>query len=281
LILDWARRFEIGTSFPVLSLERRPVRRRHLSRGRRLDRTVHASSGRYVKSRLPQGRPRSIALDATLRAAAGRRSHPVLPASSGIRVATQDIREKIRVQPSAAAILFLVDASGSMGANRRMVLTKGIIFSLITDAYRKRDQMALLAFRATQTELLLPFTRSPLVARRQLRNLAVGGKTPLGLGLREAAILLERQRLRYPQLRPLLVVVSDGKGNVALEYGDPYDEAIHYARLVRRKGIDSIFLDTEEDPCLFGYGRQIARVMGGRYLSAEDIRGRGVVELPL
>ena len=187
----------------------------------------------------------------------------------------------MRVQPTAAAILFLLDASGSMGANRRMVLTKGIILSMVTDAYYKRDHVALLAFRATQTELLLPFTRSPQVAKQQIRSLAVGGKTPLGLGLKEGETLLRHQALKNPQLKPLLIVVSDGKGNVALEYDDPYDEAMHYAGLVKERGIESVFIDTEEDPCSFGYGRQVARTMGAHYMLAEEIVNRGVIELPL
>jgi magnesium chelatase subunit D len=160
-----------------------------------------------------------------------------------------------------------------------MVLTKGIILSLLTDAYHKRDQVALLTFRAAQTELVFPFTRSLPGIQRQLREVAVGGKTPLGLGLQEAAILLERHRLKDARQRSVLIVVSDGKGNVALEHDDPYDEALHYASLVKRTGIESIFLDTEEDPCSFGYGRQIARAMGARYLSAERIQRHGVIDV--
>ena len=187
----------------------------------------------------------------------------------------------MRVQPTGAAILYLLDSSGSMGANRRMVLTKGIKLSLLTDAYYKRDQVALLAFRAAHTELLLPFTRSPHVVKHKLRSLAVGGKTPLGLGLKEAEILLRRQSLKNAQLKTLLVVVSDGKGNVALEYDDPYDEAMHYAQELGKRGIESVFVDTEEDPCSFGYGRHVAQAMGAHYLLAEDIVKRGVIALPL
>jgi magnesium chelatase subunit D len=187
----------------------------------------------------------------------------------------------MRVRPAAAAILFLLDASGSMGANHRMALTKGIILSLLNDAYHKRDQVALLAFRAAQTELLLPFTRSPLLAKRQLRGVLVGGKTPLGLGLKEGVTLLKRQSLKNSQMKSLLVVVSDGKGNVALEYDDPYDEAMHHAGVVRSEGIESVWVDTEEDPCSFGYGPQIARAMGGHYIAAEQIVRRGVIELPI
>jgi magnesium chelatase subunit D len=162
-----------------------------------------------------------------------------------------------------------------------MVLTKGIILSLVNDAYYKRDRVALLTFRAAQAELLLPFTRSPQVAKHHLRSLAVGGKTPLGLGLKEAGILLRAERLKNAKVKPLLITVSDGKGNVALEYDDPYDEAMHYAELLQRSSIESIFIDTEEDPCSFGYGPQVARAMGGHYLLADDIIKRGVIDLPL
>ena len=259
---------------------RSPLKQYCSSRGKRFRQIPQSFSGRYIKSRIPQGRPRNIAFDASLRAAAGRRSKD-LRSPGFIRITTPDIREKMRLQPTAAAILFLLDASGSMGANRRMVLTKGIILSIVNDAYYKRDQIALLTFRAAQTELLLPFTRSPQVAKYHLRSLAVGGKTPLGLGLKEAGILLRAESLKNAKVKPLLIAVSDGKGNVALEYDDPYDEAMHYAGLVKRSSIESIFIDTEEDPCSFGYGRQVARAMGAHYMLAEEIIRRGVIELPL
>ncbi|MBW1980266.1 MAG: VWA domain-containing protein [Deltaproteobacteria bacterium] len=279
MTLDWGRRFDIGPPLVVKSQSRARRQEKRLPRGRRPRQAAITAGGRYIKSRLPLGRPQSIALDASLRAAAGRQCSR--QTRRLIRIATQDIREKVRLQATAATILFLVDASGSMGANRRMTFTKGIVFSLLTDAYHKRDQVALLAFRAAQTELILPFTRSPLVARKHLRKLSVGGKTPLGLGLKEAVVLLRRQQRKNAQLRPVLVVVSDGRGNVALEYSDPYDEAMHYASVVKSAGIESIFVDTEEDPCSFGYGPQLARAMGASYISAEKIRLHGVIELPL
>jgi magnesium chelatase subunit D len=231
-----------------------------------------AAAGRYVTSRLPRGRPHNLALDATLRAAA---------AAGNRRVCAGDFREKVKTQPQGASFLFLVDASGSMGANRRMVLTKGILLSLLRDAYHKRDRVALMTFRAAVAELVLPFTRSQGVARRQLERLRVGGKTPLGLGLREALAVFAQRRRLDAGMRPVLVVVSDGNGNVAIEGGDPYEEALRYARRVRALRIRSLFIDTEEDPCAFGWGRQVARAMGGAYLIAEAIRRRGVIELPL
>ena len=119
------------------------------------------------------------------------------------------------------------------------------------------------------------------MAKCHLRSLAVGGKTPLGLGLKEAGILLRTESLKDAKVKPLLIVVSDGKGNVALEYDDPYDEAMHYAERLKSSSIENIFIDTEEDPCSFGYGRQVARAMGAHYMLAEEIVKRGVIELPL
>ena len=280
MLLDWGTRYDIGSTFIVRTRGKSSIKQHYSSRGKRFGRIPQSFSGRYIKSRIPQGRPRNVAFDASLRAAAGRITKD-LRSQGFIRITTPDIREKIRLQQRAAAILFLLDASGSMGANRRMVFTKGIILSIVNDAYHKRDRVALLTFRAAQTELLLPFTRSPQVAKCHLRRLAVGGKTPLGLGLKEAGILLRAESFKNTKVRPLLIAVSDGKGNVALEYDDPYDEAMHYAESIKRSSIESIFIDTEEDPCSFGYGPQVARAMGAHYLLAEDIIRRGVIELPL
>lgn len=119
------------------------------------------------------------------------------------------------------------------------------------------------------------------MAKYHLRSLAVGGKTPLGLGLRGAEILLRAASLKNYEVKPLLVVVSNGKGNVALEYDDPYDEAMHYAERISKTSIAGMFIDTEEDPCSFGYGRQVARAMGAHCLLAEDVAKWGVIELPL
>lgn len=269
---DRGRLFAIGSVFSVRTRARAQIDRKRICRGRRPDQVPLAAAGRYVTSRLPRGRPRTLALDASLRAAA---------AAGSRRVRSGDLREKIKTHPQGASFLFLVDASGSMGANRRMVLTKGILLSLLRDAYHKRDRVALMTFRAATAELVLPFTRSRGVARRQLARLRVGGKTPLGLGLREAIAEFERRRRLDAGMRPVLVVVSDGNGNLAMEGGDPYEEAMRYARRVRALDIRGLFIDTEEDPCAFGWGRQVARAMGGDYLVAEAIRRRGVIELPL
>ena len=63
--------------------------------------------------------------------------------------------------------LFVVDASGSMGARERMRTVKGVIFKILMEAYQKRDKVGMIAFRKNKAEVLLPVTRSVDVAKKK------------------------------------------------------------------------------------------------------------------
>jgi magnesium chelatase subunit D len=157
--------------------------RKRLARGRRLKGRISPDAGRYVRAQLPQGKARSLAVDATLRAAAPhqvRRRLAGLAPPNKIRVLPLDVREKVLSRRSGASLLFTVDASGSMGADTVMARAKGIVLSLLADAYQQRDRVGLLAFRGTEARLVLPFTGSVEQAQRRLRSLATGGKSPAG-----------------------------------------------------------------------------------------------------
>lgn len=103
-----------------------------------------------------------------------------------VTIRADDLREKVREQRTGAAVLFLVDASGSMGAKRRMGVVKGAVLSLLSDVYEKRDTVGLLAFRKDRADVLLPLTRSVDLAEKYLRDLKTGGKTPWPHGLAAA-----------------------------------------------------------------------------------------------
>jgi Mg-chelatase subunit ChlD len=102
----------------------------------------------------------------------------------------------VRVRRTGNLILFVVDASWSMAASERMEATKGAIFSLLVDAYQRRDQVGLIVFQRDKARLVLPPTSSVELAQRALTDLPVGGKTPLSSGLFLAWQVLDNARRR-------------------------------------------------------------------------------------
>src|SRR4029077_15492960 len=88
-----------------------------------------------------------------------------------------------RTAPVRTRTLFVVDASGSMAAQRRMAAAQGAVLALVTDPYQQRRNAGLIAFRGTRADLVLPLTRSADLAYARLRDLPTGGRTPLALAL--------------------------------------------------------------------------------------------------
>ena len=206
--------FDIGETFKVKKIVTPKDRQVRRGSGRRSRTRVSGKQGRYVKSTQQRGSS-DIALDATLRAAA---PHQVCRGTSGgllISLETEDIREKIREKKVGNFLLFLVDASGSMGAAGRMSASKGAVLSLLLDAYQKRDRVAMVSFRRTEAVVNLPVTSSVELAARHLSNMPVGGRTPLSAGLDKAYQMVRNVLFRDPSCRPILVVITDGKSNVA------------------------------------------------------------------
>src|SRR5206468_5872877 len=118
----------------------------------------------------------------------------------------------------------------------RMAAVKGAVLSLLLDAYQRRDKVGLVTFRGGGAELALPPTWSVEAAAARLRELPTGGRTPLGAGLLQAHETLRVERVRDPQRRPLLVVVTDGRATGA-RGGDHLGEARRAAGpLAARRG---------------------------------------------
>jgi magnesium chelatase subunit D len=192
----------------------------------------------------------------------------------------RDWREKVREKKIGSFILFVVDGSGSMGARGRMVASKGAVMSLLLDAYQKRDRLAMITFRRKEAELILPPTSSVEVAGKLLREMPVGGRTPLSAALVKAHETLTLQLRKDPNLRPLIILVTDGKANVHFGEGNrPMEEAL---RLSEHLGQDHrlrwIVVDTEDRSGLrFGLARQIAAALGGEYYSIDGLKASHLV----
>jgi len=199
-----------------------------------------------------------------------------------IAIRSQDVRERQRERRIGNFLLFVVDASGSMGAQARMVATKGAIMALLADAYQKRDRVALITFRRHAAALVLPPTASIELAARQLRALPVGGRTPLAAGLAEAARVLRLHLAKEPAARPILVLITDGKANVALTPGaDPRAEALRIARyLALEPRLTPIVVDTESPGVVrFGLAGELAEALGAVCYPLDDMRAADLIAL--
>jgi len=218
-----------------------------------------APRGRVVRA-VPDRNPSSLAVGATLRSAA-------LRGADDFQVTKSDLHQQIRVGKNANLILFVVDASGSMAAQRRMEAVKGAVLSLLTDAYQQRDEVAVISFRGESAQLLLSPTRSVDLAEQNLRELPTGGRTPL-----PHALSLALETLEKTGMPPLLVLLSDGKANVALTDGnDPWQESLRFAELLAERGVPALVLDTETGYLRLGRARQLAQALGAEYLTLEEL----------
>ena len=279
--LGQEQQFEVGDPFAVRQLNLKPPdQRSRRASGRRNATITDSNAGRYVRSKMPEGKASSLALDATLRAAAPHQNSRRASSGSQNRVLIEpwDIRDKVRESMSGSLVLFVVDASGSMGAQRRMVAVKGAIMSLLLDAYQRRDRVGLISFRGTRAELLLPPTNSVDLAKIHLQDMPTGGRTPLSAGLFKALEIIETERIKDRDVLPLLVLLSDGRGNVALGHDSPLDEAYAGAGIIGEEKIPSVVVDTESGFLKLGMVQPVAEAMGAQYLKLEDLRADNLAE---
>jgi magnesium chelatase subunit D len=183
----------------------------------------------------------------------------------------EDIHQKIRHGKVGHLILFVVDASGSMAAGKRMEAVKGSVFSLLQDAYQKRDMVGVIAFRGVEAEIILEPTLSIDLAEKELENLPTGGRTPLAHAMQLSEQIL-RQYRNAQNLKPLLVILSDGKANVPINGGgDAWQQALQIASNIAEMEIPSLVLDTETGYLRFGRAAELANALGGECVSLDTL----------
>ncbi len=216
--------------------------------GRRSVTHTERKRGRYIQSRPANGRTDDLAFDATLRAAApfqNQRTDMLQRNHVAFAIRPADYMKKIRVRRAANLILFLVDASWSMAVAERMAATKGAILSLLTDAYQRRDRVGLIVFQKNAATLVLPPTSSVMLAQEALSDVPVGGKTPLSAGLIMAYEVLRKEKILHPDVMPLLIVLTDGAGNVSVGHLPPQEEAHEFADRIAHENIHSVVINME------------------------------------
>jgi magnesium chelatase subunit D len=266
------RRIEAATPSAALTSVAQASGRRTVTIGDR---------GRLVSDRVPEpGRPLgSIAVTATVTAAAARQGN-----GTALAIEDQDLREAVRQERAANLVVLAVDASGSMGAHGRMAAAKGAVLALLTDAYQRRDRVALVTFRGDAADIVLRPTGSTEVAQARLSELSVGGRTPLAAGIDTALSLV--RAASYGSYRPLLVLVSDGRATAATGGADPVQASLVAAAAVRRQDVSAVVVDAEGaasprgSPAgiRLGLARPLAEAMGARYLTVDDLSAETIAD---
>jgi magnesium chelatase subunit D len=188
------------------------------------------------------------------------------PDRVGPIIRPSDLRSKRYQELSDRVLVFAVDASGS-AALARLGEAKGAIELLLGEAYSRRDHVALIAFRGTEADILLPPTRSLVQTKRRLASLPGGGGTPLASGLLAAMTLSESARKRGQT--PTIVILTDGRSNIALD-GTPNrkiaaEDAVAMGHQIRASGFDTIVIDTGNRP--EQSLKSLADAMAGHYIT--------------
>ncbi|MDA0162497.1 VWA domain-containing protein [Solirubrobacter ginsenosidimutans] len=240
-------------------------------------RRSRAEGGPPIDAREPTGTLTDLALAATLRTAIARRALSASPRAAAPRdpgapsrpaapraVLPSDLREHVRAGKEGNLVVFCVDASGSMGARRRMARVKGAVLALLTDAYQRRDRVALVTFRGEHAQLVLPPTGSVERAAAALTDLPTGGRTPLAQGLAETERVIRNEARRDPTRRSLAVVVTDGR---TTDHAQVANAAAQLARAAH--GV--VVFDGEQGPVRLNLAAALAEAAGARLLPLEAL----------
>jgi magnesium chelatase subunit D len=287
--------FRVGEKFSVVTPKGPKEVGPKEQNGRRGYRETLKARGRAFRTTARRlGRP--LSLSATLRAAAPRqreRSESLFAEGSAekgalawrhedgtglparIILTPADFREKVYRLKTGRLVVFVVDSSGSIGTLYRMEEAKAAALSLLTDAYQKRDRVAVIAFYDRTAEVLLPPTNSPDLAGRLLSSLPSGGKTPLSAALALTHKLLKTERAKDPMVSPHVILMTDGRPNIPLDpQADPWKEVLKFADdLASDPTLKVLVIDTDRGYFNeFKLTRELAQRLRAVKMTIEELR---------
>ncbi len=247
--------------------------------GRRSRTKTDRKRGRYIQARPAGGKTNDLAFDATLRAAAPyqrAREEERDARKVAFSIEMSDLQRKVRVKRAANLILFVVDASWSMAVAERMQATKGAILSLLTDAYQRRDRVGLVVFQKNRATLILQPTNSVQLAQGALADIPVGGKTPLSAGLQMAYDTIVQEQRLHPDVMPLMILLTDGAGNVSLTHLPPQVEAHRIAEQFKEKAIRSVVVNMEHAAFDQGLAKRLADHLGCECYTLAELKAENL-----
>jgi len=270
---------KIGQSFTPRKLDSPLDRLSRKKTGRRSRSHTERKRGRYIRARPAKGKTFDLAFDATIRAAAPyQRQRDEQRKRVAFAIQPNDFQRKVRVKRTANLVLFVVDASWSMAVAERMAATKGAILSLLTDAYQRRDRVGLVVFQKDRATMVLPPTNSIQLARRALADIPVGGKTPLSAGLFLAHQTIRREKVFHPDVLPLVILLTDGAGNVSMSGLPPQDEAHRIAERIADDEIRSIVINMEHAAFDQGLAQALAEHLSAPCYTLNELKAENLYQ---
>jgi magnesium chelatase subunit D len=170
----------------------------------------------------------------------------------------EELREHVRGGREGVLLCLVLDASGSMGARRRLARVKGALIALLREAHARRDRIAVVAFRDSEAHLLVAPGQPLERAAAAVREMRTGGRTPLAAGLELATEQLRRETLRERQRRAIAIVLTDGR------VADPEGGALRAAARLGKAADAVHVVDTEEGTVRIGLAGALANAAGGQ-----------------
>jgi magnesium chelatase subunit D len=180
----------------------------------------------------------------------------------------EDLHERVRAPHSGTRYVLVVDSSGSHGVQERMRLVKGAVAGLLEHAHGRHDEIVVIICRGAAATVLVEPTPVLADVQRALEYLPTGGRTPLAHALELAAT--------YVTDTSIVVIVTDGHGNVPTRSEDPRGDALSAARAIR---CPSLVIDSEAEAEATGRPRELARAMGGIHVRLADLDDSSVLRL--
>ena len=267
--------FAVGSTFSVIDfVSLKPLGYMGSSKGGGKHEKIRSPdrTGRYIRSEIPKSEVNDLAFDATIRVAAPYQKYRQR-GDMAIVLEKSDLRQKVRERKNGVSIMFLVDASGSMGARKRMVAVKGAVFSLLKESYQNRDKVGLISFRKDKAEILLPFTKSVDFAYKKLKEMPTGGTTPLAAAILKAHLETKKEQRLNPGEKCYVVLTTDGRANSSVTGGDALADAMNIAATVGKDGSAIwIVVDTGIGYPHLDNALHLSERLNGIYLRLEDLK---------
>ena len=263
-------------------IQKKKIRKEMNISGQRIIHPTTSVRGKYIGGQKPRGlkipMSHDIALNETLNEAALEpENRDAIKNGGNLIIKEEHIHIKKRTGKSSYLIIFCVDASGSIGANGRMEVVKGIIFSILQSNYVYRDKVSLIVFRKDKAEIILPPTRSTDLAYKLLKIIPTGGTTPLVAGLIKAMdVALEENRKESGYI-PLIILLTDARGNVY--YKDAIDDVLKTGEQISKHNIGTIIIDVEDSNVKLEICKELAKSANAAYYHIDNLNNEKLNEI--